>query len=115
MDLTLLLFLAIQMIEEIEWRFTLEERQDLLAIIQLTLPLDTEAIRQDNELAMARSAAQHAAMYEVVGEDVDMGEGYEGQEGYEDYQDDGIVDDIEELENEGRGEGAVDDEAKDED
>jgi hypothetical protein len=105
----MLLFSSMQIVEEIEWRFKDEERQDLLAIIQLTLPLDSEAMRQDSELALARSAAQHAITHETVGEDVGMGKGYEG------YDDEGIVDDLDELENEGRGEGAVDDEAKDED
>jgi hypothetical protein len=60
---------------------------------------------QDSELTKARLAAQQALHHETVGEDVEM----EG-----DYGDEEIVEDLDEFENEGRGEGAVDDEAKEE-
>lgn len=97
--------------EELAERLIQEEQDDLLDIISLTLPLDQIALQQAKELEEIKSGNQ--AYYEndvhfdeAIGEEVYVGQGEEGE-------DEAIVEDMNELENEGRGEGAVDDEPKD--
>lgn len=101
------------MIEALEHRLSEDEMADLLDIIALTLPLDQDAIQQVKEMEEKAALASIPSFYEndiqfdeAIGEDVYVGQA-EGEE------DEAIVEDVDELENEGRGEGAIDDEPKD--
>jgi len=98
-----------QIVEEIDERFSADEQYDLLAIIAAILPLDELAMDRDNEAAVAEATSNQGhqdMVYDQEGGEVYVGEG---------DVDDDIVDDMDVLENEGRGEGAVDDEGKEDD
>ncbi|UZJ56132.1 hypothetical protein CBS101457_005452 [Exobasidium rhododendri] len=93
-------------VEEIHERLNQEQQYDLLAIIGDILPLEELTMDQDQEMTDVRAAANPTNTdmdYDGNGEALHVGEGVE---------EDGIVDDTDELENEGRGEGAIDDEGR---
>lgn len=78
----------------------------MLAIVAHTLPLDVLAMQREEEREAAASASAPGEDMQLVGDGGE--EVYVGQEGEDD-----AMEDLDELENEGAGEGAVDDDAKD--
>lgn len=103
------------MIEELPERFNEEERSNLLQLIWYHLPLDQQAIQDEENraLAAATTEANGQVFVDDNGQDVYVSQA-DGEEeaGYDEVHPDD--EDLEMLENEGRGEGAVDDEQGDE-
>jgi hypothetical protein len=107
---------AIQLVEEIEDRFTSDQRQDILSIISAHLPLDQEAIQayQDRNNTVPTNAELNDQQ-DVVFDDQDGEEVYVGPEN--DYEQQGIADpddDMDMSQNETGGGAAVDDDGPDE-
>lgn len=105
-----------QLVEEIEDRFTSDQRQDILNIIAVHLPLDQEAIQayQDRNITMPANA-EVSDQQDVVFDEQDGEEVYVGPE--DDYEQQGIADpddDMDMLQNEAAGGAAVDDDGPDE-
>ena len=101
--------------EEIEDRFTSDQRHDILNIISAHLPIDREAIRafEDRNDALQTNADQ-VNQRDVIFDDQDGEEVYVGPEDGSEQQ--GMADpddDMNMLENEAPGGTAIDDEGQD--
>lgn len=101
--------------EEIEDRFTSDQRHDILNIISAHLPIDREAIRafEDRNDALQTNADQ-VDQRDVIFDDQDGEEVYVGPE--DDSEQQGMADpddDMNMLENEAPGGTAIDDEGQD--
>ncbi|PWN31891.1 uncharacterized protein FA14DRAFT_149963 [Meira miltonrushii] len=104
------------LVEEIEDRFTADQRLDILTIISAHLPLDQEAIQayQDRNTTMPANAEMNDQQ-DVVFDEQDGEEVYVGPE--DEYEQQGIADpddDMDMLQNEAAGGAAVDDDGPDE-
>lgn len=94
------------LVEEIEERFTMDQIQDLLAIVGAHLPIDQSAIQTSTQLDEGANTKATQMLHALESDKTLIEE-----------EDEGLADpdeDMDMLENEARGEGAVDDEGPEE-